>query len=166
MEELLFSIDKSLKRIVALLEKAAPKPVASDAELVGQYGDPEVKVSVRKWTGPSMKGKRFSQCPAAFLDVLAEFFDWAAEKAEDTNETWNNKPVAPYRRADAAKARGWAIRNRQQPPAASDDFTPATDAPSGSGWAEPPSDDDIPFLWWFVAVAGPTAMFALRAYAV
>jgi hypothetical protein len=60
-----------------------------------------------------MKGARFSECPAEFLDLLAGAFDYFARKAEENDETTTSgKPVAPYKRKDAARARGWAKRIR------------------------------------------------------
>lgn len=126
----LASIDASLKELVALSKQrlaraAAPQRaenserVASDSDLDSQYGDPEIKMNKmpRDWTGPNMKGRKMSQCPSAFLELAAGFFDWAADKAEEKNETYGsqNKPVAPLRRKDAALARGWALRNQNKP---------------------------------------------------
>jgi hypothetical protein len=54
-----------------------------------------------------------SQCPPEYLDLLAEMFDYFADKAERNNEqTTKGKPKAPYNRKDAARARGWAARAR------------------------------------------------------
>ncbi len=115
------SIDESLKTLVELsrtrLARAvAPSGgpgVASDRDLDGKYGDPEVKLSPRDWSGPSMKGRRMSECPAEFLDLLAEMLDYFATKSEQKDEkTTSGKPVAPYKRTDAARARGWAARIR------------------------------------------------------
>jgi hypothetical protein len=109
---LLRSMDASLKQIVKLLTKTAPPEIADDRDLDSQYGDPVVKLNPRDWTGEPCKGRRMSECPAAFLDQLAETFDYFARKAEDTNEMYNGKPVAPYKRKDAARARGWSKRVR------------------------------------------------------
>jgi hypothetical protein len=107
---LLRSIDASLKQLVQ--QQRAPE-IASDRDLDGKYGDPEVKFMPRDWAGPSYKGRRFSECPADLLDMIAETFDYFARKAEATNETTDRgKPVSQYKRADAARARGWAKRIR------------------------------------------------------
>lgn len=141
---LLRSIDAGIKQLVEIVRPLAPKPVASDRDLDGTHGDPTVKFDPRDWLGPSCKGLRFSACPAPFLDLLAETFDYFANKAESTGEQYNGKPVAPYKRQDAARARGWAARVRAglRPPAA-----------TGGGWEErvtwptvtTPSDSDIGF---------------------
>jgi hypothetical protein len=139
--ELLESIERLLKQLVAQGRTASPR-VAPGRDLDGKHGDPEVRMrDPRDWTGPSMKGRRFSECPAEYLDLLASRFDWMADQAESKNETYNGKPVAPYRRSDAARARGWAKRIR-------DGRHVQTTPPStnGSGWAdEPAADEDIPF---------------------
>lgn len=106
------SIDNSLKQLLALVRPLAPKPVASDKELDGKYGDPKIHFDPKDWTGESFKGATMSECPSPFLDLLAETLDYFAEKAEATDERYNGKPVAPYKRADAARARGWSKRNR------------------------------------------------------
>lgn len=116
--DLLRSIDASLKKLVALSERrqraAAGPRVAADRDLNGQYGNPKVSFNPRDWTGASCKGRRMSECPAEFLDMLAETFDYFAGQAEEKDERTNNgKPVAEYKRTDAARARGWAKRVRE-----------------------------------------------------
>ena len=74
--------------------------------LAGPYGDPEVKAKDPKdWTGDSMKGKRFSTCPPAYLDLLADRYDYFAGRETDATK-------AGYNRKDAQRARGWAARLR------------------------------------------------------
>lgn len=119
---LLKSIDASLKKLVT---QQRGQEIASDRDLDGQYGNPLVKFEPRDWTGEPCKGRHFSECPAPFLDMLAETFDYFASQAEEKNEEHNGKPVAPYKRRDAARARGWAKRVREgKVPArsATDDF--------------------------------------------
>lgn len=110
------SIDASLKELVAIARArrgTAASNVATDRDLDSTYGDPVVKFDPRDWQGESCKGLKFSQCPADFLDLIAETFDYFADKAERDNEkTDAGKPVAPYKRKDAARARGWAQRVR------------------------------------------------------
>lgn len=137
--ELLRSIDASLKQLLKLSKArtAAPKAVASDKDLDGKYGNPPVKFNPRDWTGPSFKGRTLSECPPEFLELLAQTFDYFAEKAEQNNERASNgKPVADYKRTDAARARGWAVRNKgrrfdpaPEPPAF------ASQAAGGKEWA-------------------------------
>lgn len=103
--------------------RSAAGAVASDRELDSQYGNPEVRgKDPREWKGPPMRGRKYSECPAEYLDLLAESLEWQAQQAEKKNELTNGgKPVAEFRRKDAARARGWAKRMRagqaqQQPP--------------------------------------------------
>lgn len=117
------SIDETLKAMLALAEQrtqqaraAQPKPVASDRDLDGKYGDPVLKFMPRDWTGQGFKGSRFSQCPPELLDLVAETFDYFASQSEAKHEvTDKGKPVAEYKRQDAARARGWAKRMRAGP---------------------------------------------------
>lgn len=112
---LLRSIDSSLKDIARSLVKAAPAEVADDRELDSQYGDPVVKFTPRDWTGDDYRDRRFSECPPDFLEMVANAFDYFAKKAEEADEkTSTGKPVAVYKRKDAARARGWAKRKREQ----------------------------------------------------
>lgn len=85
--------------------------VADASDLDGQYGDPEVRKDPPRWNGESYVGRPFSTCPSDYLRQLAGFFDWQAGKDEESGNTHKGKPTAPYRRQDAARARGWAKRN-------------------------------------------------------
>lgn len=117
---LLKSIDLSLKSLVAIARAKADaraaassngdKRVATDAELDGPHGDPEVRAkNPRDFVGPSMVGRRFSECPPEYLDLVADRFDYFATRQED-NEDGRKK--AHYNKLDAARARGWALRIR------------------------------------------------------
>ena len=140
------SIDVSLKSLLALAQlrssqarAAQPKAVASDRDLDSPYGDPLLKFSPRDWTGDSYKGCRFSQCPAPLLEMVAETFEYFADQAEQKGEvTTAGKPTAPYKRADAARARGWAkrIKEGRHAPATAHDDSPAwaTLANDGEGF--------------------------------
>jgi hypothetical protein len=148
--DVLVSIEALLKQIVAWHAATAPKPVASDRDLDGKYGDPELKFVPRDWTGDNFKGSRFSECPAELLDLVAETFDYFASQAEAKNElTTGGKAVAPYKRADAARARGWAKRKREgyvvPAPAQPKDEEISAEA----GWADrggfEKPDDEVPF---------------------
>lgn len=115
------SIDATLKDMLALAQQrtqqaraTAPKAVAPDRDLDGKYGDPELKFSPRDWTGPSFKGRHFSECPPDLLDMVAETFEYFGRQADEKHEmTDRGKPVGDYKRQDAARARGWAKRMRE-----------------------------------------------------
>lgn len=116
---LLRSIDASLKKLVAKNETPS---VAGDADLDGQYGNPVLKFLPKTWKGGDFKNRPFSECPPELLDMVASSFDWFAQKADENGETTQSgKLVAPYKRRDAARARGWAMRLR-------------------AGWTPPPMD--------------------------
>lgn len=128
--ETLKSIDASLKALVAgrPAEPASSAPtVAPDRDLDGQWGDPEVKArDPRDWTGPTMKGKRFSECPPEYLDMVAERLDYFT--AQNKGETEEDQKKIRYQRLDAARARGWAKRLRSG-------WKPTASAPV---WADEP----------------------------
>lgn len=138
--ELLRSIDASLKTLVALSQRrvaAAPKPVATDRDLDGKYGDVEIHVMPRDWSGPSFKGRRMSEAPAELLDLLAVMLDQFADNDErDGKLTAKGKPTAGFKRADAARARGWAARVRagKHKPAADQEAEAPEWAQGGGDW--------------------------------
>ena len=141
---LLTSIDASLKKLVGQQQAvlaAAPKPVADAKDLDSPHGDPVLRFTVRNWTGAPYKGRRFSECPPALLDMIADSLEYFARKDDEENAVTNNgKPKSVYRRADAARARGWAKRMRdghmthtnEPPPFVSDE-----DAAADDSFAEP-----------------------------
>lgn len=146
--KLLRSIDQRLARIEKQGAQAQGPEVADDRELDSQYGDPVVKFHPRDWTGGNYKGSPFSACPPDLLDQLAGAFDYFARKAEESGETTNaGKPVAPYKRKDAARARGWAKRLRAgwKPAQVASSFGNAN-AQTGELQDEPaaPFDDPLP----------------------
>lgn len=113
----LASIDVTLKAILLVLsEKRNTAPSAEtvpDRVLDSPHGDPDVRQKdPRDWSGPTMKGKRFSQCPPDYLELLAERYDYFAGNEQDAKK-------AGYNRLDAQRARGWAARLRNG-------WTPAT----------------------------------------
>ncbi len=119
---LLRSIDATLKLLLDLSRQRTARAtshgsgaaIASDRDLDGRYGNPEIRSrDPRDWSGPTMKGRRFSECPPEYLEMFAERLDYFAQKAEEQNEmTSGGKPKAKYLRADAARARGWVQRMR------------------------------------------------------
>lgn len=107
---LLRSIDASLKALLARsvgnMPSGVQSAVATDSDLDGRYGDPEVKAKdPRYWTGPTMKGRKFSECPADYLDLVASRLDYFSEQEDDPKKK-------RYQAIDAARARGWAKRIR------------------------------------------------------
>lgn len=122
---LLRSIDASLKELAAQGRLTSMPATADDRDLDGKWGDPEVRFEPRDWTGDRCKGRKFSQCPAPFLDLMAEALDYFAAQSDAKDEkTDKGKRVSEFKRADAARARGWAKRIREgyHPSAKSTEF--------------------------------------------
>ena len=108
--EYLASIDAGVQRLIALQMQQKPMRVNLD----DQWGDPTIKAKdPRDWAGVTMQGRKFSECPAEYLDLLADRYDYFAEREDDPKR-------ANYNRIDAARARGWAVRIR-------DGYEPQTD---------------------------------------
>lgn len=114
-----------LTRIAVAVEKMAAsvaKPtsatiaeVAPDAELDGQFGDVEVKKDPPRWTGDPVAPCRMSQGTPDWLDSLASFYDWKADKDEESGAVdAKGRPKAHWSRKDAARARGWSARLRKE----------------------------------------------------
>ena len=114
----LTSIDESLKRLVSIAElrvnareqqnqHAPANPhYARALDLDGPYGDPLVKAkSPKDWLGDDMTGRHFSECPAEYLDLVADRLEYFAGKETDEKKRG-------YITMDAARARGWSARIR------------------------------------------------------
>jgi hypothetical protein len=125
LEELAAKIDKLTALVTqALSEKktglvsgAPVAAIAPDSDLDSQWGDPEVRKDSPQWLkmgGESYVGRRFSECPPDYLEALASFFDWKAGK-DEAEGTPEKLKYAGYARKDAARARGWAKRDRETP---------------------------------------------------
>lgn len=123
------SIDASLKTLVqgmsvkptARTTADTVKPVSLD----GPYGNPTVKKrDPRDWTGMTMVGRTFSDCPPEYLDMVADREIYFASKADEAGEKdANGRPKSYWNHQDAARARGWAarIRSGEHTPAAEPD---------------------------------------------
>ena len=129
------SIARSLERIANALEAQAkggsfaagsstPKrssrstdgadgDVASDRDLDGKYGNPQIKFDPKEkyWSGESYKGYRFSETTPEYLDAVAKYLEACAHMA-DRDGTEDGRKKASFKRMDAARARGWARRLR------------------------------------------------------
>lgn len=135
------SIDESLRKLViiaqqkaeARVKNAIQKPmqkVASDADLDGKYGDPEVKMKdPRDWSGPPMGGRHFSECPPEYLDMVADRYEYFI--SQNAGQTDEDKKKLKYNTADMLRARGWAERIRSGKHVQA----PANDGTDSDGWA-------------------------------
>ena len=107
---------EDLEKRVSYLEGITRKGSGSTAmpnDLDGKYGNPEVRKDPPRWKGMTQVGKTYSQCPPEYLDELASFFEWQATM-DDKQGRVDNKGRAKsgFRRMDAGRARGWALRIR------------------------------------------------------
>ena len=99
-----------IRKLSAVVPSSNGDAVASDVDLDGTHGDPDVKKDPKRWDGPSQAPCRMSECPPEYLDVLADFLKWKADHPREGKEKY-----AEYDRRDAARARGWAARKRAMP---------------------------------------------------
>jgi hypothetical protein len=124
---LLRSIDATMRAMLLVMsEKRNDAPAVNDSVCNGPHGDPVIKAKdPRDWSGPPMTGRKFSECPPEYLDMLADRYDYFATKDEDATKQ-------RYAKMDAARARGWAARLRAG-------WTAPTPAPQG-GFSDEPAD--------------------------
>lgn len=146
---LLRSIDLTLKTLLTLAQQRKTKQTATtpaqpakatDADLDSKYGNGPVKFNPKDWSSGSCKGKPYSDCPPQFLEMLSDTFDYFAQKAEESGEmTTGNppKPVAPFKRREALRCRGWAARLRAgwKPPTMGDASASDADDAMPEGWS-------------------------------
>jgi hypothetical protein len=160
IEERLERIEKKLDALLSERRGAGGGVSASssggdiDVDIDGPRGDPEVRFMPKRWTGPDRKGQNFSACEPEFLDLLADAYEWFAQRDDETNAVdKNGAPKSKWSRLDAARARAWAERlrggaspQRSAPRAAAPSNAtrraPAPRAPSYDGGGD---DSDIPF---------------------
>lgn len=109
--------------------------VASVSELESPKGNPTVKFVPKSWTGADYKSHKYSECSPEFLDCLAGFLDWAANRKRTQPKDDQEAAKAKWDELDAARARGWAARLRSG-------WAPSQQADVGYG-----GDDDggVPF---------------------
>lgn len=118
------AVYKELRRIADALERAHPPP-APVVDLDGKRGDPEVRFEPRGWNGAPFKGRKYSDCPPDYLELVAKALDhFAANPKPDADPK-----KAQYDRLDAARARGWAARKRNG-------WAPNPPSPA-PGWEKP-----------------------------
>ncbi len=110
IEQRLDLIEARLAKLEAAPVKTSGGEVADDSELDSQYGNPVVRKDPPRWKGESYAGQTYSACPAAYLESLAGFLDWAADKDEQKLDDAQAQKYARYKRTDAKRARGWIAR--------------------------------------------------------
>ncbi len=125
LEERLDRIERKLDTLLAAMKNGAPAaargassggntaPMDGDVDIDGPRGDPEVRFMPKRWTGQDFRGQKFSACEPEFLDMLADAFEWFAQRDDESGATdKNGGPKSKWGRLDAARARAWAARLR------------------------------------------------------
>jgi hypothetical protein len=167
-EERFAALERRLATVESQLE--AQKPV----DLSDRYADFTIRKSPPQWLqsgGHDFAGQPISTTSPEFCDAIASFLDWQASKDEEQGKTYVNAKgvtVAPavYARKDAARARAWATRlrenrrtpvaapgawatrlreNRRTPVAAPGPRRQSPAAPAQPTFGDYGSDDEIPF---------------------
>jgi len=85
-------------------------PIAADGELDRTGGDPVVRILPRSYSGPDVRGQRFSMLEPRLLGAIAHLLEWRAQKNRGEGKTkWALQDAR-----DAALARGWRRRLETQ----------------------------------------------------
>lgn len=166
-EELLVQVLEEVRATRLLIEARAEGPLATDADVDDQYGDPAVKFDPKGWRGAAHKGLKMSACAPQFLDAYARTLDVMARKDDEKKRLYKGRPASRYSRIDAARARRWAYRIRcgYVSPARAEAEKAAAEAPAekpnpfakpapppveppanaGDAWEPPePTEDELP----------------------
>lgn len=131
---------RALERIANAMESqpkasvstAASSDIASDYEMSGPYGDPQIRKDPKNWKGAPQAGKRYSQTSPEYLEMLAGFLAWKAGKEEEEEAADpSKKKYSAYSKTDRKRALGWAKRLR-------DGWVAAPPAPSVVDNSAPP----------------------------
>ncbi|MFO0603260.1 MAG: hypothetical protein U0324_08805 [Polyangiales bacterium] len=169
IEDRLDRIERKLDALMAAMKGGAAngRPAAAaqsngggqeiDADIDGPRGDPEVRFVPKRWSGQDYKGQKFSSCEPEFLDMLADAYEWFAQRDDESNAVdKNGTPKSRWSRLDAARARAWSARLRGgAAPARAPRPAPARAPMNGNGRRPPANDmgapdfgqddNDIPF---------------------
>jgi len=138
VEDRLDRIEKKLDMLLARQQGGASTGAAQDldVDIDGPRGDPEVRFMPKRWTGPDRKGQPFSACEPEFLDLLADAYEWFAQRDEESGAVdKNGSPKSRWSRLDAARARAWA--NRLRGNAGGDSSAPRRARPAAPAAAAP-----------------------------
>lgn len=124
IDDRLDRIEQKLDALLAALKTSGGGRSASvntgsgqeiEADIDGPRGDPEVRFVPKRWSGADHKGRTFSACEPEFLDMLADAYDWFAQRDDEQNAVdKNGGPKSKWSRLDAARARAWSARLRDQ----------------------------------------------------
>lgn len=114
----------ALEARLAKLEGGGLPSVVVNADITGEYGDPEIRKdpTVKYYSGDfSGVGKRMSQCPPDYLDAFAKYKGACAYMGKkeasrlagsDASESEKKAKYASYDERDGARATAWAAKIR------------------------------------------------------
>ena len=121
-----------------------------DSQLNNAWADKKITKDPPKWKGPTQVNRTYSKAPIEWLESMAGFLDWKAQKGREEVPVRMNNKGKPWHESDTFEAkilRGWARRRAAKPtapakaaaPQADDDFGFGANAPTGT------DDSEIPF---------------------
>lgn len=145
---LLLEVHEETRALRLLIEARAAGPIASDADVDGERGNPVAKFDPKTWKGPTFRGKKYTECPADFLDHLAAALTSIAAKEDSEKKLYKGRPASGYSRQAAARARRWAYRKRlgwTPPEAAASALSEASAASAPFGGDAPLTNGSNPF---------------------
>lgn len=166
IEDRLDRIERKLDALLAAMKSpgngrgaaatSAPSGTSDgDVDIDGPRGDPEVRFMPKRWAGADFKGQKFSSCDPEFLDMLADAYEWFAQRDDESGAVdKNGAPKSKWSRLDASRARAWSARLRDGGAAPARPRAPAPamrsaprSAPSNNGRGAEMNafDDEIPF---------------------
>jgi hypothetical protein len=121
----------------------------SDSQLNNAWADKKITKDPPKWKGPTQVNRTYSKAPIEWLESMAGFLDWKAQKGREEVPVRMNNKNRPWHESDTFEAkilRGWARRKASKPapakaaPQADDDFGFGPSAATGTD-----DDSEIPF---------------------
>jgi len=116
--------------------RAEPLP---DSMLDKSWADKAITKDPKSYKGRSQVGRRYSLAPADWLESMAGFFEWKAQKGREENPPRLRNDGKPWHESDMFEAkllRAWARRNAAKPKP-----TPKQEPADDFGGPPPVADD-------------------------
>lgn len=135
------SLDDVMGLLRELLAEAHASRVIADVAATGpvapstDWEDPKVFFDLKSWRGEPCKGRKYSECPAGFLEAFALALTGMARKEQAERALYREKPAYIFTLQKASRARRWAIRKHLgwEPEAKADGEAKAPDRDTGFG---------------------------------
>lgn len=143
------TVEERLAALESAVEAMRPVDIAGD-----KYADFTIRRSPPQWLeggGPDYTGQPISSTTPEFCDAIASFLDWTAGKDEAKSYSYVNSKgdtvfPAKFARKDAARARAWAVKLREnRRPGASAAAPPRRQAPTQAHLGDHDDGSDHPF---------------------